>query len=242
MKPIHKNTMLYDIINRNNKLLPIFNRLGITLGFGDKNVEGACYEENLNLDFFIEITNTFQDENYFPKSKLNEFSIVMIVDYLKKTHLYYNSYILPDFEKQLELIKNSGNEDVPDFELLNKFYKRYKREFLEHINDEDKNVFPYALAVEKLATNEISLSLFRENFAEYSMTDFEREHTNMEAKMNDFKSLIIKYLPPVFNQNLCQKFLFSLMRFEEDLKDHARIEEKILIPRIKELENRNEKK
>jgi len=238
MKPIQKKTMLYDAIVRNNKLLPIFNRFGITLGFGDKNIETACFEKRIGLNFFIEIVNTFQDKNYFPKSKLTEFSVSQIIEYLKNTHLYYVNYILPDFEKQLTLIKLSGSENVTDFELLNKFYKKYKHELWEHINDEDKNVFPYALAVEKLAENEMTFSQFNNDFESFSVSDFDKEHTNMETKMSDLKSLIIKYLPPVFDQNLCQKFLFSLMRFEEDLKDHARIEDKILVPKIKILENR----
>lgn len=241
MKPIQKNTMLYEAIVRNNKLLPIFNRFGITLGFGDKNIETACFERRIDLNFFIEIANTFQDENYFPKSKLTEFSVSQIIEYLKNTHLYYINYILPDFEKQLELIKFSVNKVVTEFELLDKFYKKYKHELWTHINDEDKNVFPYALAVEKLAENEMTSSQFNNDFEGFSISDFDREHSNMENKMSDLKSLIIKYLPPVFDQNLCQKFLFSLMRFEEDLKDHARIEDKILIPKIKTLENRTVK-
>lgn len=238
MKPINKNTMLYDAIVRNNKLLPIFNRFGITLGFGDNDIETICFEKGINLNFFLEIVNTFQDESYFPKSKLTEFSVSQIIEYLKDTHSYYIDYILPDFEKQLKLIKSSGKENITDFELLNKFYIKYKHELREHINDEDKNVFPYALAVEKLAENEITFSQFNRDFDGFSISNFDREHTNMETKMNDLRSLIIKYLPPAFDQNLCQKFLFSLMRFEEDLKDHARIEDKILIPKIKVLENR----
>lgn len=58
----------------------------------------------------------------------------------------------------------------------------------------------------------------------------------MDEKMFDLKNIIIKYLPPNYNQNIGNSLLSNLFMFEKDLKNHARIEDKILIPKVKQLE------
>ncbi|MDA3780250.1 MAG: hemerythrin domain-containing protein, partial [Bacteroidales bacterium] len=146
------------------------------------------------------------------------------------------NFILPNFENQLLSIKRSGIGNTKDFELLNKFYLEYKNELLVHIKDEDKNIFPYVLAVQDIIDNKKSAKEFYSIFSNRSIANFEKEHENMEMKMNDLKNLILKYLPPIYDQNLCNRFLITLMNFEEDLRDHARIEDKILIPKVTELE------
>ena len=50
--------------------------------------------------------------------------------------------------------------------------------------------------------------------------------------MLDFKNILIKYTPPDFNMVVCNKLIMELFRFEKDLVNHARIEEKILVPNL----------
>lgn len=236
MRLIKKDFLLYDVITESNKLLPVFNRFGIFLGFGDTSIEEMCIKKNINLPFLLEIVNTYNDANYFPASKLDTFSLLLIVDYLRKTHGYYLDFVLTDFEEQLNAIKQSSKGNKKEIELLNRFYEKYEHELLEHINYEDKNVFPYVVAIQDLVDGNINKKDVMNLYADKSISEFEQEHTNIEDKMHDLKNLMIKYLPPIYDQNLCNRFLFSLMRFEEDLADHARIEDKILIPKVKKIE------
>jgi regulator of cell morphogenesis and NO signaling len=72
--------------------------------------------------------------------------------------------------------------------------------------------------------------------SKYNIHSFEKEHSSVDIKLNDLKNLIVKYIEPVYNNNVCNDFLINLYRFEKDIKDHARIEDKILIPQVVELE------
>jgi regulator of cell morphogenesis and NO signaling len=54
--------------------------------------------------------------------------------------------------------------------------------------------------------------------------------------MYDLKNIIIKYLPPNYDLNIGNSLLASLFMFEKDLKNHSRIEDKILIPKVRQLE------
>jgi regulator of cell morphogenesis and NO signaling len=66
--------------------------------------------------------------------------------------------------------------------------------------------------------------------------NYERSHSNIEEKLSDLKNLIIRYLPPVLCRELCQKILIGLFRLEADIENHQRIEDKVLVPKVKQLE------
>jgi regulator of cell morphogenesis and NO signaling len=131
-----------------------------------------------------------------------------------------------------ELISNSGKEKAK-FRLLEKFFKEYEEEFTAHIRREDDLVFPYALSVEKAFLKKSPADLPDS----YSMKNFIGEHDNIEIKLTDLKNIIIKYLPPTGNNKLFNSILNELFELEKDLHDHSRIEEKIMVPKVIEMEN-----
>ena len=75
---ITKNIKMADVIHTNYFALSVLNRFGIELGFGDKSVEEVCKQNNVDLDFFLDIVNTFVDKDYFPKKHLQTFSTKLI--------------------------------------------------------------------------------------------------------------------------------------------------------------------
>jgi regulator of cell morphogenesis and NO signaling len=77
---------------------------------------------------------------------------------------------------------------------------------------------------------------FTQKYPSFSIESFEKEHSNMDDKMDDLTNIIIKYLPPNYDQNRGNAFLANLFMFEKDLKNHSRIEDHILIPKVKQLE------
>jgi regulator of cell morphogenesis and NO signaling len=229
---IHKDFKMADIIHRNHHTLPVIQRFGIDFGFGDKTVEEVCHLQKVDLDFFLEIINAFLDHDYFPQKKLQSFSVSLTVNYLKKTHENYLSERIPFIESLInELISNSGKEKAK-FRLLEKFFKEYEEEFTAHIRREDDLVFPYALSVEKAFLKKSPADLPDS----YSMKNFIGEHDNIEIKLTDLKNIIIKYLPPTGNNKLCNSILNELFELEKDLHDHSRIEEKIMVPKVMEME------
>ncbi|PKP01400.1 MAG: hypothetical protein CVU11_15330 [Bacteroidetes bacterium HGW-Bacteroidetes-6] len=241
MTVFEKEMTLFSVVSANNKLLPVLNRFGIYMGLGDATIEQTCRDHGINVSFFMEIINTFSDENYFPENQLIEFDLSLIIQYLKQTHFYYFDFVLPDFEEQLEKISESNKNESNDFSVLNLFYRKYKSEITDHLSDEDKNVFPYVTDIQNVFNKNMSVQSFKSKYVNRSIGDFEKEHSDIETKLNDLKNIIIKYLPSGYNPNLCNKFLYSLMRFEADLKNHARIEDKILIPKVIELEAKMDK-
>ncbi len=239
MKLITTKTKLADAICSSSSLIPLINRFGIRLGFGDKDVETVCEEHHIDADFLATILNTFSFESYFSKSKLKSFSVTQWVDYLRKTHIYYREVQLPTIESHLNfLIKSITDEDSKNLKLIGEFFSDYKQELLAHLAREDKETFPYIERLLELKDNPNAKEIYKEWSKEYSIKVFEREHNNVDEKLFDLKNILIKYFSGNYNQSLCNTVIFQLSRLEDDLKDHTRLENEILIPMVEELENK----
>lgn len=222
-----------DLVHSNYLLLPVLNRFGIKLGFQNNTVADICQKKNIDVNFFLAIVNTFHIHDYFPEDELQSFSLNLIVDYLRKSHLDFIKTSLPKIESLLEkLVKSSKTNDL---KVIQSFYSKYKDELLEHITDEEENAFPYVLELQKVYDQKINP--LPESITSYSIQSFEKEHTNVDEKLFDLKNIIIKFLEPNYNDKDCNEFLFNLYQFENDLTDHARIEDKILVPKVIKIEN-----
>ena len=59
---------------------------------------------------------------------------------------------------------------------------------------------------------------------------------NSQALLMDLKNILIKHISGSFNENLCYAVVFSVDSLLKDLSKHNRIRERILKPKIKELQ------
>ena len=234
---IKASTKLAEAIHDNYLLLTILNRFDIHLGFGNKTVEQVCKEHNVNQQFFLEIVNSFLDQDYFPQSELQSFPLELIIKYIGHSHNYYVNRKLPKIEAMVtELTNDAPVEFKKPYELISDFFKEYKSELVEHIEKEEKNVHPYIIEIDEAFKNNIITVETVNLVKEQSINYYAKEHDNVEDKLYDLKNLIIKYLPPTSDYTLSNSILFELFRLERDLNDHARIEEKVLVPKVQFLE------
>ena len=121
-------------------------------------------------------------------------------------------------------------------ELVRKFYNKFREEFINHVQIEELQVFPYILKLNEAVRNSSEKDSSFAGYGNSNITSFEKEHGEMDEKMFDLKNIIIKYLPPNYDLNIGNSLLSSLFMFEKDLKNHSRIEDKILIPKVWQLE------
>jgi len=232
---IQANLKMAEIIHLDYHLLQIITRFGIKLGFGDKSVHQVCTDYGIDVNFFLEIVNSYHLKNYFPKKQLQSFSLNIIIDYLRKSHDYYLNYKIPQVALLLNQLSESSMADQP-LKLIDQFFREYKNELEVHIQREEDKVYPYIFMVEKTFMDKNPRREIVDRIHQYSIDDFENEHDNVEDKLLDLKNILIKYLPVPVDSFLSQNVLFELFRLETDLRDHARIEDKILIPKVKYME------
>ena len=232
------HTKMADIIHENYLLLPILGRFNIQLGFADKTVEEVCNEKGVNLEFFLVIINSFHDPEFFPEEHLRSFPLAVILDYIRNSHNHYLNYKLPQIESYIKrLVAEAGEPNKKHFELIEKFFSEYKEEVITHIQDEENRIFPYITSIDKLYNQQQVNPEHRKLIRENTISVFASEHTNMEDKLFDLKNIMIKYMPPVKDYSLYNMLLFELFRLEKDLRDHARIEDNVMVPKVQLIEN-----
>jgi regulator of cell morphogenesis and NO signaling len=229
---ISGKTKLADIVMQDKRALVLLPRFGIDLGFGDRTVKQVCVEQSINTDFFLLMVNVFLNKNYFPDRQLQSVDVDMLLRYLENSHHYYLHEKIPYLETLLEEFKKQVNH--PATTQLEKFFNQYIIEVKEHLAYEDQTAFPYAAALSEQIKNKNAVI----SGIDYRIGVFEERHDHIEEKLTDLKSLLIKYFPPSNDRYIRIRFLNELMDFEEDLINHARIEDKVLIPIVEQLEKK----
>ncbi len=233
---ISGNMKLADIANLDKRALVFLPRFGIDLGLGDKTIKETCQTHNINVDFFLLMINVFLNKNYFPDRKLKNLDVGMLLMYLENSHKYYLEEKIPYLEKLIEVFKQTVKH--PATKQLDMFFKQYILEVKEHLAYEDQTAFPYvAKLAEEMKNENVNLSDI-----DYHIGVFEERHDNIEEKLSDLKNLLIKYFPPSNDRYIRIRILYELADFEEDLMNHARIEDKVLISIVAQLEKNMHKK
>ncbi len=225
-----------DVIHQNYLLLPVIKRFGIQLGFGDKSIKQVCKDYNINIDFFLEIINSYHDPDYLPRKDIGSFSVLLIINYLSSTHHYYLHEKLPGLGKLIDSLIECCDTKNKEFLLIKDFFDEYLYELEVHVKNEEEVIYPYCLKVENAFISGNYPPGLLDVVKTRSILEFEKNHTDVESKLFDLKNIIIKYLPPAKDINLCHTILMELFRLERDLNNHSEIEEKVLIPKIAGME------
>jgi len=235
--PFTPQTRMADVIHTNYYLIPEINRFGISYGFGNKTVREVCEQNGINVSFFLSVINSSHNQNYLPDESLQDFSILLIVEYLKRTHVDYMSKQIPEIEGLIASMEEQlTQEGARNVKLLSGFFKNYKSELEKHLYVEDNEVFPYAIALEKAVERKPYDNELLQRVKEEPGSTFEHKHSTLEVTLSDLKNLIIRHLPPVACRDLCQNLLMALFGLEKDFLKHTRIEDRVLLPRVRQLE------
>lgn len=216
---------LADLIESNYELLAILSRLSIPLGFGETNVGDMCRRHNLSPELFLLICRIYSSQAPArPCETLTTADLSDIMNYLHASHVYYLQTVLPRLDARMEAMIEAC-EGVHR-KILHSFFADYRREVDNHFDYEERTVFPYVRSL-----------IGGERPGGYNILCFEDNHSDIDGKLSDLKSIVIKYLPESCPAELRHEVLFEIFRFEEDLRKHTEIENSILIPLVEKLEN-----
>ena len=223
-----ENTKMADVILTNSRLLYVLPYFGINLGFGEKTVRQICTEKNISAPLLLLICNIYTFDDYVPNSeKLKQIPIEGIITYLQSSHKDYLEIRMPQIiENVFDLatichLKN-GN-------ILKSFCEKYQQEVIAHFKYEEEVAFPYIIQL---------LNGVKSN--KYKIKEYETNHSDIDAALNDLKNIIIKYLPQDCPIEKCRNILLNLFMFEYDLSKHTLLEDKILISLVEHVEKNNE--
>lgn len=240
MTRIHANMKLSDLVEMNFEIVAVIQRLEIPYGFKEKTINTVCQENNIDVDFFLQLAQWFNDRHYSPQDQLIQHSPKSLIIYLRNTHYCYLNYQIPRIEKEIGLLEKYS--DLPDqsVKLMIQFFREYIREFSEHIEDEEVRTFPYTIDLIDTLEDRMPLEEFHRKYQGYSIDSYLENHSDLDEKVHDLRNLLLKHIPPVAGNCHFSNLLLELYRLGKDLRDHTLLEENVLYPIVqlkeKELE------
>ncbi len=226
-----KNQKMYEaddkmisIIRDNYNILQSLGSFGINLGFGDKTVKEVCEEQQVDTYTFLAVVN-FTINGYKEYDNANRLSLRTLLHYLKASHAYYIDFQLPFIRKELvEALDEKDNLA----RLILKLYDDYAHSITNHMKYEEKMVFPYVQALIDGNAN-----------TTFDIETFSKHHVQVDQKLKELKSIIIKYLPSDgLHNNQLSATLYDIYNNEEWLAHHSEVEEEIFIPAVRNEERK----
>jgi regulator of cell morphogenesis and NO signaling len=225
---ISVNDKLCEVVGQNIDLLPVIFRFGISSNMGQATIDEICMERKIDSGFLLSVLNTYNSGDYFPD--IDTIDLSLLTDFLTKTHQYHKQMTIPLLVSLMQDLKIK----LPDTRLVVTFEKYlydYINDLNAHIEFEEKNIFPLVDLLSgpaKLTGMKKSARNLRKLFS---------QHTNVETEISDLIIIIVQHIPKNADVQLFHNILHMLYHFEKEQIDHARFEDKILVPRLLRLFN-----
>ena len=209
-----------SLIDDSFRILLVMSRFRIGLGFGDKTVDGVCRENGVDTATFLAVANMLMHEEVEPD--IAGLSVDSLLGYLHTSHEYFLDFRLPGIRTKLAEVLGA-----PETELIKailRYFDEYVAEVRKHMMYEENTVFPYVRSL--LAGGKPK---------DYRIDVFGSHHDQVEARLNEFKNILIKYFPAK-STNEINSVLFDIFSCEHDLAAHNAIEDRLFIPAVRLLE------
>ena len=214
-----------SLIEDDYHLLALLMRMGITESFGERTVDDLCSRAGLDTETFIQICRTFCDSEYrAPAQVLRRCRVDDIIRYLHHSHEYYLNTALVSLHSLLEELVAPAPNALK--RVIRKFFEDYRDDLQNHFDYEENMLIPYLLDLPRGVGRHQSSSL-----------RLLEGHPHMKASLSDLKSLIMNSLPAACDSVSRISTLMFIFELEEDVERHTRIEDRMLVPIIRLIEN-----
>ncbi len=219
------NMKASELVEQNPGLLMVLSRLGVVGSFGERTVSEVCVQHGIDSDTAILLCRVYTSPDFVPQAaELRRCSVADVLRYLHSSHDYYLKKALESMASSIEKLIEPCQK--PQQQVIWDFFTEYKRELRSHFEFEEGKVIPYVR----------NLILGRQD-PSFSIDDFEENHSNIDEKLSDLKSLVMKSLPHECDDDGRISLLTFIFNLQDDLRSHTYIEDNILVPMVHLLEN-----
>lgn len=209
------------LIDNSFRMLLVMSRFRIGLGFGDKTIGEVCRENEVDTATFLAVANMLSHDDVEPE--VEQVSVPGLLDYLHISHDYFLDFRLPMIRARLAEVLGDPKTDL--IKVIVRYFDEYVAEVRKHMMYEEETVFPYVRAL-----------LAGECPKNYAIDVFSSHHDQVEARLHEFKNILIKYYP-VKSTNEINSVLFDIFNCESDLASHNAVEDMLFTPAVRRLEH-----
>ncbi|WP_373943354.1 DUF542 domain-containing protein [Polaribacter sejongensis] len=229
------NKSVATIVIENINTASVFKKYKIDFSIhGNMLLSQACEEKNTNLKHILKDLKAVNDKVYYLKD-YNSWKLDFLIDFLVNIQHEYkeeNILLLKEYGEKVAAIYGEEYKELIEINLL---ILKVADNILEHMKNEERIIFPYIKKLieantKKIVTDTSNSPLNR------PIDIIEDDHEKVSKTFKKIAELTNNYKIP---ENACISFkvlYLKLRQFEELLNNHIHIENNILFPKAKKLE------
>ncbi len=231
------NKNIVQLVDENYIYARALNYLGIQfMEVSDKTLIQVCRERSINVNKVLKIMNSFLDQEGVDKEILKDYPTSLIIGYLKHSHQTFIKKRLPYINELIQKLQFDvhQNNELDD---LNLIFPVFLEDFIKHIYEEEDTLFDYILDLDKFnkqSPKSVSNLILKTPFS--SIIAVAEEHIE-EDEMKGLREMIACIRAQKIEDVLVKTIIKELQAFDEELNNHASIENDILFPKAIMLES-----
>jgi regulator of cell morphogenesis and NO signaling len=228
-----------DLVAQDFRTAAIFSKYGIDFCCkGHRTISEVCNKKNIDSNDLVDqlknVLSTKNDNDTDYKSWPSE----LLIDYIERIHHAYVTEKTPVILQFLDKLCKVHGERHPELFEINNLFLASTQELAHHMKKEELILFPFIKNMENsISTNE---NLVQPNFGSVNnpIAMMMHEHDNEGERFRKIALLTNNYTPPADACNTYRVTFAMIQEFEQDLHKHIHLENNILFPKAKDLEQK----
>ena len=240
--PLYKepSSTISDIVRSDYRTADVFKKHGINFCCsGNISLESACSVRNIDCSLLVVELEEATRSICLPNGlRFTEWKIGFLADYIQHVHHDYLYQILPSLESSLLSFIDGHKKKYPELEQMNEGFSKLAAILLVHIRHEDEIIFPYVRQIEAAHRRNEPYGNLLVRTLRKPIGNVEKEHGEIAELLKKIKQTSSDFH---FPSNACtnhQVIYHRLEEFHEDMIQHMHLENNILYPKVKEIEQR----
>lgn len=223
---------LAQIVNEDHRAASVFEKYHLDFCCkGKRSLEQACAEGLLSADELIAaLDNTVKPGSYSVHLNYDLLSLSQLVDYIVATHHSYVKQEMPQIQSYLERVASKHGDRHPEMRKVAKIFAAVKEEMEEHMQKEERILFPRIKEAEKQSSDPDKIKL-NISYLQSPIYMMEEEHDHAGAALAEIRELTGNYNPPADACTTYRLCFAALQAFETDLHQHVHLENNMLFPK-----------
>jgi regulator of cell morphogenesis and NO signaling len=226
-----------ETVKKDFRAAQVFTRHGIDFCCGGKKtISDACREKKVNENELRAELAKITSGSDTVAELINSMDADALANYIVKKHHSYVTDTIPVIMQYLDKVYKVHGHGYPELEKVYANFSAVADELTHHMMKEERVLFPYisALAVAKRNNTKVDPPMFGTVANPIHM--MEAEHENAGNLLREINEITNGYTIPPEACNTFRVSYLSLNEFEQDLHMHVHLENNILFPLAKKLE------
>ncbi|MFZ1749985.1 MAG: iron-sulfur cluster repair di-iron protein [Saprospiraceae bacterium] len=227
-----------DMVSENIKYSHVFKKYGIDFCCGGGvTIQKACQKGNIDIEKLMADLKSVE-ENVLPSQNYNNWSMDFLCDHIINTHHQYVREGLSLLKVYGEKVAKVHGDKAPELIRIHQLIEILAAELISHMHKEEQILFPFIKSMVDAGRHDRKLPTPPFGSIDHPIHMMEDEHEVAGDILKEISSISNKFTPPIWACNTYKALFSKLDEFEQDLHIHIHLENNILFPKAKMLEQK----